>query len=518
MRRKENEDLPLTPCRETLWHSRVEPSRQVEETAEMSKKESGSPDAADGIYESDFEDYDAMIQAITENIDDTNTEFESETSQSDDDAPPVPNVQMSSTSFMQPETRPEFPKPAEIDSSKGSESELWLYKDSQGCVYGPYPEDRMAAWFASGNFKMSLPLKRICDKEFQVLGEVIKAWGRVPFQSEKHAWYGNAIEDKPDVLSHPTASQTEEPRAPVSVAANHWQRGHDDFKFLRNSGPQQMDTSAGNDMKVKSHIKMPPTVTRAVTSRPMSAQRSPYPPLGICDSAELSGYDFSETPTRAKQHDVPVEGAWGGYDKVPSQRRPMSSTVIPRPSLGQEPGRQPSTWADVCQQTPVAREPWEEPQQPVVIENMATFPSLGGTAFTDSTRKKNLCHWERRLAADQDFAQWSYNALRALPSYVHVPTFFELLRDVDSASEIEEYVRMHLGDDDGARRFAQEFIRRRTQWKQLTGWKSPATVSDCDLKKNEFAGDASGKQHRRAQKVDSSMLGFVMAGEVNRKM
>lgn len=65
-----------------------------------------------------------------------------------------------------------------------------------------------------------------------------------------------------------------------------------------------------------------------------------------------------------------------------------------------------------------------------------------------------------------------------MPSYVHVPTLFELLKDVDSNEKIAEYVKMHLGGNEDVSSFTEELIRRRATWKKVTGWKSPAFPFD----------------------------------------
>ncbi|KAG0409761.1 hypothetical protein HPB47_013116 [Ixodes persulcatus] len=73
---------------------------------------------------------------------------------------------------------------ATSQSDVAEQTDQWLYQDNQGRVHGPFSGSRMAAWFVAGNLMVSLPIKRTCDAEFQTLGQVMKAWGRVPFQSD----------------------------------------------------------------------------------------------------------------------------------------------------------------------------------------------------------------------------------------------------------------------------------------------------------------------------------------------
>ncbi|XP_023685025.1 GRB10-interacting GYF protein 1-like isoform X3 [Paramormyrops kingsleyae] len=57
----------------------------------------------------------------------------------------------------------------------------WFYKDPQGEIQGPFTTQEMSEWFQAGYFSMGLLVKRGCDEGFQLLGDVIKMWGRVPF-------------------------------------------------------------------------------------------------------------------------------------------------------------------------------------------------------------------------------------------------------------------------------------------------------------------------------------------------
>ncbi|XP_074924695.1 GRB10-interacting GYF protein 2 isoform X3 [Chelonoidis abingdonii] len=57
----------------------------------------------------------------------------------------------------------------------------WYYKDPQGEIQGPFSNQEMAEWFQAGYFTMSLLVKRVCDENFQPLGDIMKMWGRVPF-------------------------------------------------------------------------------------------------------------------------------------------------------------------------------------------------------------------------------------------------------------------------------------------------------------------------------------------------
>lgn len=474
------------------------------------------------------EGHGAMIQTARKRIGGTNAEFEPGTSSYDEDEHPnLTRVQLRSA-------KP-FKQQALMPNTNGyHDCELWLYKDKLGTQHGPFSGALMASWFASGCFRMSLPVKRTCDREFQLLGQLIKTWGRLPFRHQTSPDQPNCSADERPVTAGATPAALPSDCGPAKEKPP---LGCDD-KFLKDSqisfvGLQEksraMITIKALPMAAASHPAGPP----AALVR--SAERVKVP-LGFCDAAELPAEDKRTkggTKKVANQH----EGAWGGYKKCQSAARSFVPPAVTQPAETKTAANRrstaataattaaPMTWAKVCLKVPT-KPRWGEPakQEPVAIENMARFPSLGGKAFTDAVQNKmknqrqnqqqiQQYEWARRMAADQDFTRWSYDRLRNLPSYVHVPTFFELLRDVDSSAEIEEYVRMHLGNGEEVSRFAQEFVQRRSEWKQLTGWKSPA-----ELRAATGGVDMVSKGRKKMQKLNGTALGFVMAGEAFKKV
>ncbi|KAL3209466.1 hypothetical protein MRX96_009202 [Rhipicephalus microplus] len=71
------------------------------------------------------------------------------------------------------------------DTNDYSECDLWLYKDHKGCVHGPFSGACMFTWLASGRFRVSLPVKRTCDRDFQRLGQLMTTLGRLPFVADQ---------------------------------------------------------------------------------------------------------------------------------------------------------------------------------------------------------------------------------------------------------------------------------------------------------------------------------------------
>ncbi|KAM7292229.1 hypothetical protein ISCGN_025452 [Ixodes scapularis] len=474
------------------------------------------PPPTDTSHETAFADYESVPQAIAEDIDESNTRFESKYISPWSSQPRRQGTHGTTGGPHQqpPQSRqhqflPQAPKPIVVSSIGGNDGRyLWLFRDDQGLVHGPYPEDKMASWFESGDLKMSLSVRRTCDQEFQMLGQVIKNWGRFPFKSQGQATSSGDVVDN-WLVQKPFKNQRKQPRLPpgrpITASQVPGRRPvlpcspecEAPFKAVLKPLPPPKERSHGGRHDQREASKPQSAFQR------ISAQKSTYLFLG--DGPQE--YPKMCQAAATVEPRSPREGAWGGYENTSSQRRPIPQPTVVSTRL--PPSPQPSTWAGVCQKLPV--EPVESWEQPIVIENMTSFPSLEGKADCVQ-QQKSL--WERRSAADQEFTRWSYESLKALPSYVHVPTLFELLRDVDSSEEIQEYVKMHLGEDDDVKRFSQEFIRRRFRWKELTGWKSPAAFFDPG--KAGSSNDASVKSKKKMQKLDGSMLGFVMAGDARK--
>ncbi|KAH6935986.1 hypothetical protein HPB50_012075 [Hyalomma asiaticum] len=506
----------------------------------------------DGAVSGWLEDHDAMFQAGRKRTGEAKREFESGTppdSCGDVEHPTLTRVQRRSA-------KPSKHQRALTPKTYGyRDSELWLYKDQLGCVHGPFSGACMASWFASGCFRMSLPVKRTCDREFQLLGKLMNTLGRLPFLL--HQTSPNQPKYSADQLPAKDGTPTS---TTDCIPGNEDPPLDYDGEFLKQTSsvdpqekPRAMASIDALPMSGETQPEIPlsarvRSVERVKAFDTANSSRS-RASLVFRDTAELLAEDNHTTGGLKKQVNQ-HEGAWGGYEKYQPPARSFESAAAKQPvETKNAAGRRtsgasadtaavavaataaaasasaaaPKTWAKVSLKAPTKPQVGHErgdpaaTPEPVAIENMTRFPSRGGKAFVDAAQSKtrNQQHdpaWARRAAADQDFTRWSYDRLRNLPSYVHVPTFFELLRDVDSSAEIEEYVRMHFGNGDEAIRFAQEFVRRRLQWKQLTGWKSPAELCEATTRT-----DVKPKGRKKAQKLNGAALGFVVAGEAFKK-
>lgn len=273
----------------------------------------------------------------------------------------------------------------------------------------------MATSFMAGNLKMSLPVKRVCDTQFQSLGDMIKTLGHVPFQLQRSGQRQNTATDPGCIL----------PMMPHSVPVRDTDIGPKPFPVCNEPSLYQKQTA---------FLARPSAITRLLIDHGRT-------------------YDN----LIASSHYIPL------LAKV----EPLSD--LPGPSKSQRDsskrGQQAETTAGPCTAT---------------VSLVRTEPlQNGGDGSVKATEyDDDPVYLRRRHAVDQDFTRWSCEALSAFPSYVHVRTFFELLRDVDSNAEVREYVQMYLGNTSDAKSFADEFIRKRAYWKWVTGRGGPLDVSE----------------------------------------
>ncbi|XP_014261265.1 GRB10-interacting GYF protein 2-like isoform X2 [Cimex lectularius] len=115
----------------------------------------------------------------------------------------------------------------------------------------------------------------------------------------------------------------------------------------------------------------------------------------------------------------------------------------------------------------------------------------------------NNCHYD-------EFTQWCTSALANIQSTVDIPTFVSFLRDVESASEVQEYVQEYLDDEKEAKEFARQFVERRNR---LAGGQQTAksSVQSSSSSKEDFQQVKSKNKKakkNKMQKVDTRILGF----------
>lgn len=195
-------------------------------------------------------------------------------------------------------------------------------------------------------------------------------------------------------------------------------------------------------------------------------------------------------------------------------------------------------WDDAVKAASKQRPPLQQRQQQSLAGHQLHNKMAVDTR--PSRDEENLRRLFHQHSCTDEFSQWCEQALRSITnsstvSNVHIPTFSELLKEVESPYEVYDYVKMYLGDSRETREFAREFIERRKKYKEKTpvsvsGFPQasvwgvpvprgpslgrPAVVNQSGVlftgHPQEDPQDAMNKKKRKKkmQKVDPSILGF----------
>lgn len=99
-----------------------------------------------------------------------------------------------------------------IDKPKEKDvTDLWYYRDPQGKVQGPFTATEMLEWYRAGYFDDTLNVRRVCDRNFLELGELLKlCGGALPFVGMSHM---------PPMLQPTSATSDISASAPVQATA-----------------------------------------------------------------------------------------------------------------------------------------------------------------------------------------------------------------------------------------------------------------------------------------------------------
>jgi len=144
---------------------------------------------------------------------------------------------------------------------------------------------------------------------------------------------------------------------------------------------------------------------------------------------------------------------------------------------------------------------------------------------TASKKKKRAIHEKGECELTKLFDDWCKNSLENLNAQVDIPTFLAFLRDIESPDEVHDYIKAYVGEGKVQRKFAVEYIERRSQWRNA---KRRGNNHGDDLTTPAFAlipgdGDfqeATRKNKKKGKNSKSNLnhlLGFSIQGQgVNR--
>jgi len=146
---------------------------------------------------------------------------------------------------------------------------------------------------------------------------------------------------------------------------------------------------------------------------------------------------------------------------------------------------------------------------------------------TPNTKKKKKQNNNLEKNDRNEFDDWCGKALARLSSQVDVPTFLGFLKDVESPFEVHDYVKSYIGDGKAEKKFATEYLEKRSRWKnsKKTGvkYEDDLTTPALALTPSEGEFQEAGRKGKKKGAKSTSksnmnhLLGFSVQGKgVNR--
>ncbi|XP_014474042.1 PREDICTED: PERQ amino acid-rich with GYF domain-containing protein CG11148 isoform X2 [Dinoponera quadriceps] len=185
---------------------------------------------------------------------------------------------------------------------------------------------------------------------------------------------------------------------------------------------------------------------------------------------------------------------------------------------------------------------WDDPtpvrsstttKQPVKqVVNTKSAPSQQQQQNNKASKSKNKREeelvkklFEQNTAKTDEFTQWCNKALSGLQASVDIPTFVGFLRDIESAYEVKEYVRVYLGDTKQSTEFAKQFLEKRSKWRSAQRPQAqaddlckpaPAVNPNAPTEFQEVKGKSKKPKKGKMYKVDNRILGFSVTAAPDR--
>uniref|UniRef100_A0A1B6D8W0 GYF domain-containing protein n=2 Tax=Clastoptera arizonana TaxID=38151 RepID=A0A1B6D8W0_9HEMI len=145
------------------------------------------------------------------------------------------------------------------------------------------------------------------------------------------------------------------------------------------------------------------------------------------------------------------------------------------------------------------------PNKPINVKNRAKKEEMNVLKLFEQQPKQD------------EFYNWCSKTLSTMQSSVDIPTFVQFLREIEHPLEIQEYIRIYLGEGKEATDFASQFIERRSRAK--TGEPQKRTENTSASTTNHFQ-EVKGKNKKvkkgKMMRVDNRILGFNVTASQDR--
>ncbi|EZA53350.1 hypothetical protein DMN91_005018 [Ooceraea biroi] len=184
------------------------------------------------------------------------------------------------------------------------------------------------------------------------------------------------------------------------------------------------------------------------------------------------------------------------------------------------PVRSSTTTKQPAKQTAITKSASSQQQQQ--LQNSNNKASKNKNKRDEELVKKLF---EQNTAKTDEFTQWCNKALSSIQASVDIPTFVGFLRDIESAYEVKDYVRLYLGDTKQSTEFAKQFLEKRSKWRSAQRPQAqaddlckpaPAVNPNAPAQFQEVKGKSKKPKKGKMFKVDNRILGFSVTAAPDR--
>jgi PERQ amino acid-rich with GYF domain-containing protein len=125
----------------------------------------------------------------------------------------------------------------------------------------------------------------------------------------------------------------------------------------------------------------------------------------------------------------------------------------------------------------------------------------------------------QNMDISDEFMKWCEEQLKYFNVELHIPTFVNFLKEIESCAEIEDYASSYLGESKQAKEFAQQFyLNRESQLKQdKQQQREEEYESNNSHQQQQAFSKKTQKKRSKGHKLDGQLLGFTVQPDPNLK-
>ena len=128
----------------------------------------------------------------------------------------------------------------------------------------------------------------------------------------------------------------------------------------------------------------------------------------------------------------------------------------------------------------------------------------------------------QNMDISDEFMKWCEEQLKYFNVELHIPTFVNFLKEIESCAEIEDYASSYLGESKQAKEFAQQFfLNRESQLKQAKQQQREeeyeSNNSHLQQQQQQAFSKKPQKKRSKGHKLDGQLLGFTVQPDPNLK-